>query len=677
MVEKNPSGMKLTKTDSDVQVAPYGSWKSPITSEMIVSESIQLGQVCLDNDDIYWVEMRPAEAGRNVIVRRSAAGGTEDITPPRFNARTRVHEYGGGSYLVDEETIYFSNFNDQRLYCQSQSGLPAAITPEGPFCYADSVKDRRRNRLICVREDRRESVQAAVNTIVTLGLEEEDLGQVLIGGNDFYSSPRLSPDGSKLAWLTWNHPNMPWDGTELWVGDVKNDGSIGERNKVAGGDAESIFQPEWSPEGVLYFVSDRSGWWNLYRLNEGAIEHLVKKSAEFGLPQWLFGMSTYAFESASRLVCTYLESGAWQLATLNTQSLEFRAIRTPFTDIDEVRATNGFAIFKGGSSSRPISLVQFDLNNNCLETIRPTAEVDLPAHYFCDPEPIEFPTENGLTAHGYYYPPQNPNFAAPAGELPPLIVKSHGGPTAATSTSLDLKTQFWTSRGFALLDVNYGGSTGYGRNYRERLNGNWGITDVDDCVNGASYLVKQGLVDGNRLAIVGGSAGGYTTLAALTFRDFFHAGASYYGVSDLEALARDIHKFESRYLDRLIGPYPQHKDTYVKRSPIHSTHQLSCPIIVFQGLEDKVVPPNQAEMMVEAARNKGIPVAYLLFEGEQHGFRQAKNIRRALEAELYFYSKVFGFDLVDAIEPVPIENLAAHPTGKTHIPNSMRKLGEL
>ncbi len=482
-------------------------------------------------------------------------------------------------------------------------------------------------------------------------------GQVLVSGNNFYANPRLSPDGARLAWLTWNHPNMPWDGCELWAADVLADGTLDRAQLVAGGLDESIFQPEWSPDGVLHFVSDRTGWWNLYRWRAGSIEQLTDLPAEFGVPQWVFGMSTYAFASAERIICAYTQDGVWHLASLDTRTKALTPFDLPYTEVSNVCVGAGCAVFTAASPSQSAAIVRLDLGTGQVTVLRRSSDVAVDAGYLSTPQSIEFPTEGGLTAHGIYYPPTNRDFVAPAGERPPLLVLSHGGPTGATSTSLSLGMQYWTSRGFAVLDVNYGGSTGYGRAYRQRLDDAWGIVDVDDCVNGARYLVAQGLADERRLAIRGGSAGGYTTLAALTFRDVFRAGASHFGVSDLEALATDTHKFESRYLDRLVGPYPARRDLYIARSPIHFTDRLSTPIILLQGLEDKVVPPSQAEKMFAAVKAKGLPVAYVPFEGEQHGFRKAENIKRAMEAELYFYSRIFGFDLADPVEPVQIENL--------------------
>ena len=642
-------------------VVPYGSWKSPITADLIVTEAVGLGQPALDGNEIYWNEMRPSEGGRNVIVRRDANGSTNDVTPAPFNARTRVHEYGGGSYLVEEGRVYFSNFDDQRIYAQAVAAQPRAISAAAELRFADGIIDWRRERLICVREDHTAPGYEAVNSLVGIKLDggSDDCGRVLVSGNDFYSSPQLSPDGARLAWLTWNHPNMPWDGSELWLGNLQADGSLHETRRVAGGLSESIFQPTWSPDGILYFVSDRHGWWNICRLSDaGEGELLCAMEAEFGMPQWVFGMSSFAFESTNRIVCSYIQRGMARLATIDTSSGALTPVKSEYTDIQYLRASPGQAVFRAGSPASLPAIVRLNFSTMQFEVLRRSLSVAVDEGYISTPRAIEFPTAGGLQAHGLFYAPRNQDYRAPDGERPPLLVHSHGGPTSAATSALSLSVQYFTSRGIAVLDVNYGGSTGYGRAYRERLKGNWGVVDVDDCVNGARYLVEHGEADGQRLMISGGSAGGYTTLCALVFRDTFKAGASHYGVSDAEALARDTHKFESRYLDGMIGPYPERRDLYIERSPIHFTDRLSCPLIFFQGLEDKVVPPNQAETMVEALRAKGLPVAYVAFAGEQHGFRQAKNIKRALDGELYFYSRVFGFELADQIEPVEIENLA-------------------
>ena len=482
--------------------------------------------------------------------------------------------------------------------------------------------------------------------------------QSCYSGNDFYSSPRLSPDGSQLAWLSWNHPNMPWDGTELWLGQLNGDGSVGERQRIAGGANESICQPQWSPDGTLYFISDRTGWWNLYRWRENQIEALCPMEAEFGQPQWVFGGSLYGFASERQIVCSYSKNGIDYLATLDTATKTLRDIELPYTAISQVRVAGDRVVFIGASATETSAVVALDLSTRQIRSFAQIARNGCRRRLSFRSARHRIPNRTGPDRARLFLPAEESRLrragkrqTAAAGHEPrraDLVQLRH---------RLKYSIQYWTSRGIAVLDVNYGGSTGYGRAYRERLNGNWGIVDVDDCANGARYLAERGEVDGNRLAIRGGSAGGYTTLCALTFRDVFKAGASHYGISDLEALAKDTHKFESRYLDRLVGPYPERRDLYVARSPIHFTEKLNCPMIIFQGLEDKVVPPNQAELMVAAVRAKKLPVAYLTFEGEQHGFRKAENIKRVLEAELYFYSKVFGFELADPIEPVEIENL--------------------
>ncbi len=638
-------------------IAPYGSWKSPITADLIVAGTVGLGSVRTDGTDLYWTELRPTAGGRNVLVRRRADGTEQDVVPAPFNVRTRVHEYGGGAYVLHQGAVYFSNFADQRLYCQAPGAEPVPITPAGKLRYADGVVDAGRDRLICIQEDH-SGAGEAVNTVVSLSLTGTVPPITLAAGQDFYASPRLSPDGNAVAWVSWNHPQMPWDGTELWLGQLQADGAMGATQKIAGGLEESIVQPRWSPDGGLYFMSDRSGWWNLYCWTAAAgIESLCPMAAEFGFPHWVFGQSHYDFVSAEQLVCTYSQLGVSYLATLNLRTQQLDKIDVPFTDMGGIHVTAGQVLFNAGAATEPSQIVSLDLATKSWTVLKRSSTVAVDAGYLSVPQPIAFPTEQGLTAYGFFYPPTNRDFVAPASERPPLMVKSHGGPTGSTSTGFNLKIQYWTSRGFAVLDVNYGGSTGYGRAYRDRLKGQWGIVDVDDCVNGAKYLAASGQVDGDRLVINGGSAGGYTTLCALTFHDIFKAGASYYGVSDLEALATDTHKFEARYLDSLIGPYPERQDLYVARSPIHASDRLACPVIFFQGDEDEIVPPNQAEQMVNALRARKLPVAYVLYAGEQHGFRKAENIKRTLDGEFYFYAQVFGFAMADAVEPVAIENL--------------------
>jgi dipeptidyl aminopeptidase/acylaminoacyl peptidase len=642
------------------RTAPYGSWRSPITADAIVAGAIGISQLQLDGDEIYWLEGRPSESGRYVLVRSRLDGevAPEDVTPTGFNVRSRVHEYGGVAYIVRDRTVWFTNFADQRLYRQDPGKSPVPITPSKDLRHADFALDQSRKRLIAVREDHTTGSTQAVNTIVALDLSAEGSGQTLLEGNDFYGYPRVNPGGTHLCWLTWNHPNMPWDGTELWVAELTEDGGLRAQRKVAGGTDESIFQPAWSPDGALYFMSDRTNWWNLYRWKGQQLEPVVQLPVELATPQWLLGMATYAFESEQRVACQVRSQGVARLASIDTEAGRLDPVDTPYTALMPwIQARDGRAFTIAGSPTEPLALIQVNLTTGRVDVLKRSAEIDVAPTFISVPQAIEFPTENGVTAYAFYYPPVNPDYEAPEGELPPLIVMAHGGPTGAVSNALDLTDQFWTTRGFGYLVVNYGGSAGFGREYRQRLNGQWGVVDVDDSINGARYLIDRGLADGNRVAITGGSAGGYTVLRAMTTSDFFKAGASHYGISDLEVFHQDTHKFESMYDQSLVGRWPQDIQVYRDRSAVHSVDRISAPIILFQGLEDKIVPPNQAELIFEAMRKKGLPVAYIPFEGEQHGFRIGKNIKRSLEAELYFYSKIFGFPLDDSIEPVEIENL--------------------
>ena len=636
--------------------APFGSWASPVTADLIVGESIRLGQIGVLGSDIFWSEGRPQEQGRNVLVWRSADRRIADLTPAPLNVRSRVHEYGGGAFTLGRKAGFFVNDADQQIWRIRAGEAPHALTAAPGMRHADIEIDATHKRLICVREDHTGGGEA-VNTLIAVSLAN-GTQQVLANGHDFFSTPRVSPDGRCLAWLSWDHPNMPWDGTTLWLAEVLADGALGAARAIAGGAAESIYQPSWSPRGELHFVSDRSGWWNLYRWRADEVQALHPTDAEFGQPQWAFAMSSYGFDARGRVVCALSQHGRSRLAILDTEAGSFEFIDTPFCAIQELHVGDDFAVFLGATESAPEAVIRLDLASGGREVLRSTSRSSVAPAFVSTAEAITFPTENGLTAHAFFYPPVNQNFRGPDGERPPLIVISHGGPTGSTNAAFKLMLQFWTSRGFAIVDVNYGGSSGYGRAYRERLNGQWGVVDVDDAINAARFLIGRGDIDADRVVIRGASAGGYTTLSALTFRKFFKAGASQYGIGDLEALVRDTHKFESRYLDKLVGPYPAQQALYRERSPVHHTDRLACPMILFQGAEDKAVPPAQAEAMFEAVRAKGLPVACLMFEGEQHGFRRATTIKRALEAELYFYGKVFDFAPADAIEPVMIENLS-------------------
>lgn len=640
-------------------VAPYGTWRSPIVAEMLAAAAVSLSALSVSDGVVYWIEGRPLEKGRSVLVRRTPDGQISDVTPTDFNARTMVHEYGGGAYVVHEGVVYFSNFADQRLYRQTPGGAPNPITPEPPspraVRYADGRVTADGRFLICVRERHEET--GVVNELAAIALDGSGAGRTIAAGYAFYSNPRISPDGKSLAWLCWQNPQMPWDGTELWMADLGADAELSNPRRIAGGPTESLFQPEWSPDGTLYVISDRTNWWNLYRVVDNALEPVAPMEAEFGEPQWVFGQSRYTFLPDGRVACLYSQNGLDYLGLIQPGSRAVEPVPCDYTALHWLRSDGERLWLIGGSPTSGPAVFALDPKSGTVEIIKRGLHTDVDLSFFSAPHPIEFHTEEEKTAHALFYPPTNPHFSAPPNERPPLLVICHGGPTGATSAQLSLSVQYWTSRGIGVVDVNYGGSTGYGREYRQRLNGNWGIVDVMDCINAARYLIEQGLADAKRVAIRGGSAGGYTTLRALTWQDFFAAGANYFGLAELEAFVDDTHKFEARYLDTLVGPYPERKDLYYERSPVNFVDKLNVPVIVLQGLEDKIVPPSQSEIIVEALKKKGLPHAYLAFEGEQHGFRKAETIIRAAEAELYFYGKVFGFEPADEIEPVPIENL--------------------
>jgi dipeptidyl aminopeptidase/acylaminoacyl peptidase len=647
------------------ETAPYGSWRSPIDPAVVARAGRRLGAPALAADGaVWWGEGRPTEGGRVVLFRRPEGGTPEEVTPAEVNVRTRVHEYGGGSWhLAAADLVLFVNFADQRLYRQRLGEAPVAITAEPPtpaaLRYADFRLTPDGTTVVCVREVHGEGEPE--NQIVSLPIDGSAEPTVLAAGRDFYSFPRPSPDGETIVWTCWEHPNMPWDGTELWTAPL----AAPERAElIAGGPAESIFQPEWDEGGRLHFVSDRDGWWNLFRVGgdggAGAeIEQLTHEQADLAHPQWLFDGTSYVFLNDGSIACVRTERGEERLGLLDPGAERVRDLGLPFTSFGfpSLAARGQRVAFAAAAPQREAAVVVYDVGSGELETVRESSEESLDPTYVSVPRPVEFATGEGAVAHGFYYPPTNPAFSAPEGELPPLIVQSHGGPTSHAAPALDREFLYWTSRGFGVVDVNYRGSSGYGRAYREGLNGAWGVVDTEDCIHAATSLAASGEVDGARLAIRGGSAGGYATLCALVFHDEFATGASYYGVADAEALARDTHKFESRYLDGLIGPYPERADLYRERSPINFVERLRTPLILFQGLEDEVVPPNQAETMAAALKENGVPFAYLAFEGEQHGFRRSETEIRCLEAELYFYGRILGFEPAGDPEPVEIVGL--------------------
>jgi dienelactone hydrolase len=618
----------------------YGSWPSPLTAADCAQGSVRLGQMVWDPPDLYWIESRPQEQGRAVLMRWQ--GAPTEVLPSQFHVRTTVHEYGGGAFTVQDGTVVFSHYPDQRLYLFSQAHpQPLPLTPEG-FRYGDGCLHQ--GYWIGIREDHRGT--EVINCLVRVALDGSDQetgGQILHSGHDFYASPRLSPTGT-LAWITWDHPAMPWDRSTLWIAYYEPvSGSLNHPLILAGAENESVQQPRWTSSSSLIFISDRTGWWNLYSWDpQQGIRALYPLEAEFGQPPWVLGLSTYCLLADTEVLCIYSQAGVSHLLHLDLTTGQGRSIPVPYTFLDQIQGSRNQAFFLGGSPTTPLSVVALDLKRESCRTLRPSSTLPIPASYCSVPQPVTFASAQGRTAYGFYYPPTHPDYTGLPGERPPVLVKTHGGPTAATTTVLSLGIQFWTSRGWGIFDVNYGGSSGYGRAYREVLRGQWGIVDAEDVVAGCAWLVSQGLADPQRLVISGGSAGGFTTLVALTFYECFRAGGSYYGIGDLAALARDTHKFESHYLDTLVGPYPQAQAIYQERSPIYHTDRLACPVIFFQGQEDRVVPPNQAEAMVAALKKKGIPVEYLSFANEGHGFRQASTLETCLEAELAFYQRVLG-----------------------------------
>lgn len=654
-------------------MAPFGSWRSPITADVVSGADRRLGGIALAGDGrLLWIEGRPEEKGRMVIVKEE--DNPVDVIPQEFAARTLAQEYGGGAFAVDKSVVVFSNYKDQRLYKQTigTGGPPVPLTPDygAPnVSYADGVFDPHFDRYVTVMEDRRKDSLNPTTTIAAINLSGSDVHEpkVLISGNDFYAFPRIDQNKKRIAWIEWSHPNMPWDKSELWVGYFAESGDLTKRVCIAGGNRlliESPSEPKWSPKGELFFVTDRgSGFWNIYKWVEqtNEIVPVYSLDAEFTRPLWVFGISSYDFlGNSDHIVFSYRQQGKSHLGVLDCDSGSISLLDIPFSDLSDVVAADDYFYIEGASASIPRSIAKVTLNESKTKvvnfSIAWSSSPDLVQYrpFFSTPELVEFPTSKpGQKAYAYFYPPSNPNFQGLPDEKPPLLVKTHGGPTAETRAILDLSVQYWTSRGWAYVDVNYGGSTGYGREYRERLLNKWGIVDVDDCCGCARFLVESGKVDGQRLCITGRSAGGYTTLASLAFRDTFKAGASLYGVGDLTLLRAETHKFESHYMDNLVG----NERAYYERSPINFVNQFTCPVILFQGLEDKVVPPDQARKIYSALKEKGLPVALVEYEGEQHGFRKAENIKFTLEQQMVFFARLVGkFEVADDITPIKIEN---------------------
>lgn len=649
---------------SDINTT-YGSWASEITSEAITRDASALSEITAHANGLFWLESRPEESGRTTLMHQSASGLIE-LTPSPYNVRSRVHEYGGTAYLIAKNKIFFVNFSDQNVYqIDWKSEAPFAIKQlthsDSDVRFTDFQYHRASNRLICVQEVHGDEV---LNTLATVNLADGS-AEVLVSGHDFFSSPRLSPCGTKLAYLAWDHPNMPWDSTLLYLAEVAGSGTLSNSRLIAGSRKISVCQPEWADTDRLIFSSDETGWWNLKQYTADGVENLYPEEAEYGLPHWVFGMRFFAVISTNLLVCLRIEHGVSRLCLLDLKQRQLTLLDTPdWQQFSNIQAYSDDVFCVAGSPDQPTSIIRIDIarSTHSVTILHSSPSPKFDEHWFSRGQSISFTNRDGLPSHGYFYPPANPLHTGPSSSQrrpeekpPPLLVLSHGGPTDSVRRNMNLKIQYYTSRGWAVYDSNYAGSTGFGRAYRNRLNGNWGLSDVADCVDAVVHLASTRRIDPERVAIKGGSAGGYTTLAALTFTDCFKAGASHYGIGDLEALARDTHKFEAHYLDGLVGPYPQSMRTYIARSPIHHTEGLSCPVIFFQGLDDKVVPPNQAEAMVAALKRKGVPVAYIPYAGEGHGFRNADNIKHSIESEYSFFAKVFGFIPADDLPDVNLQ----------------------
>jgi dipeptidyl aminopeptidase/acylaminoacyl peptidase len=641
-------------------VAPYGSWTSPITVDLLVGATVGLSYPDISAGGVYWLEGRPHEAGRVALVFRPDGGEAVDVVPESFNVRTRVHEYGGGAWWRHGDVVFASSFDDGRIYRFDAPGAePRPVTPEPPepssLRYADGVVTPDGTVVVCVRE--RHEGGEVLNELVTFPADGSEAPRLLASGHDFYASPRLDPSGNRLAWITWDHPRMPFDGTELHVATFGPDAALADERVVAGGEKESVVDLQWSPEGDLFFVSDRTGWWNLYALRGDHMRPLAPTEGEFAEPWWVFARERYAFLPDGRIACVVTRAATDSLELLDPATGGLGQVDLPYTVYGGLHAEGNRLVSVAASPTAAAAVVTYDVATGGLEEIAQSSSAEVDEAYVSRARAIEFPSIGGAIGHAFFYPPRNPDFEAPEGEKPPLVVSVHGGPTAHTDDALDLEIQYFTSRGIAYVDVNYGGSTGYGRAYRDRLLGQWGIVDLEDSIAAGRYLADEGEVDGSRMLIEGGSAGGYTTLLALAVRDTFAAGISYFGVADLELLFTDTHKFELHYDHSLVGPYPESKDVWQERSPINHAEDISAPLLLHQGLDDKVVPPSQAEAIVAALERRGVPFAYLAYEGEGHGFRRADSRRRALEADLAFMGRVFGFTPADELAPLEIENL--------------------
>jgi dipeptidyl aminopeptidase/acylaminoacyl peptidase len=650
-----PAGSISARIDA-VTVRPYGTWPSPLDADTIsripgyAFDALAVSWPC-----VRWLEPRPAEGGRVALVEWRD-GRIAELTPDGFNVRTRVHEYGGGACWFHDQAAYCSELSSGRLY-RVEDGAATPLTPEPPepssLRYADGDVTPDGRLFVCVRE--RHEDGAVYNELVVLPTDGSEEPRVVASGHDFYAAPRISPDGRLLAWLRWDHPQMPWDGTELWLAGLAADGALSGERLIAGSSEESVLEPAWSPDGRLHFLSDRNGWWNLHD-EDGALTGL--DDGEIGFPAWVFGIRRYAFLGDGRIACAVTREAVDSLELLDPRTGVLEPAGLGWTSYAPtmLAADGERVVFAASSPTERTTVIAWNASSGAETVLHRAGDVDFGS--ISAPRAIEFSTTGGATAHAFYYPPAGAGFEGPSGDRPPLRVVCHGGPTGHRSHSLTPEFLFWTQRGIGVVDVNYRGSSGYGRAYRRALAGRWGEIDWQDCVAAARHLAELGEVDPERTWVEGGSAGGYVVLCALTFEPTaFAAGVSYFGVADAESLARETHKFESRYLDTLIGPYPETRDVYRARSPIRFTDRLERPLLLLQGLDDEVVLPSQAEMMAAALDRKGVPYAYIPVEGEGHGFRKQENVRRALQATLSFVGQIFGFEPADELDPIEIKHL--------------------
>jgi len=654
---------------------PYGTWPSPFSAALAARGSRRTGLLQAAGDAVYWSESRPEEQGRQAIVRVGRDGVREDILPAPYSARSRVHEYGGGELLVAAGTVYFVNDRDQQVYALEPGSQPQRLTDAPGIRFADFAQDPARDRLVAVAEMHERGERVAhgrpQNSLVAIGLGGRERGRIteLAAGRDFYASARLAPDGGQLAFLAWDLPAMPWDSAALYVARLRDDGTLGWPKRIAGGDGNAAFQPEWGPDGHLYFAWDETGWGCLYRW-DGERTALVSQSprAELWRSQWVFGMRCFALHPEGRFAAVYSERG---LPLLKTGALKRGGETTAYPALqknaarieDPVAVGDGFAALVSPPMAMPAVM---RLGRGRLQPVTPAPPAEIEVAYISRGRVCEFRNARREQVFAIHYAPTNPQYQGPSGALPPALVLAHGGPTSMTDAGLKMRVQYYTSRGFAVLDVNYGGSAGFGRAYRERLDGQWGIADVADCAAAARFLTREGLADPERVAIAGGSAGGYTTLMALATTDAFAAGASHYGISDLGLLMEHTHKFESGYLHRLLGTTPgKWKAVCAERSPINLIDGIEAPVILFQGLDDKVVPPEQSRLIVAKLKARGIDVACHEFPGEAHGFRKAETIVAVLEAELAFLQRVLR---VGSVASKSLDFHTSVPTDKAVVP---------